>query len=210
MAHETTPIETQSPFGVTARHTLTTHEPASEKLVIMLPGRGYTNEGPVMFHTRQMALENGWDVLAVQYGFQAANADLRPEQFPLLPQDVSLAVEPVLKRGYREICIVGKSLGTPLAAELAKSLTAEKIWLILFTPIAGSMNNLNGLRTLAVIGTADPVYTPELVKTPGVQWKVFEGFNHGLIQDGNWRVSVSALHDMILACERFNRGAIND
>jgi len=210
MGYNTTTIETQSPFGVTARHPFTAHEPASDKLVILLPGRGYTNEGPIMFHTRQMALENGYDVLAVQYGFQAANGDLRPEQFPFLPQDVDLAVGSVLKRGYREICVVGKSLGTPLAVELAKNITAEKISLILLTPIGGALYGLNGLRTLAVIGTADPIYTPEMVKTPDIQWKVFDGFNHGLILEGNWRVSVHALHDMIQACEQFMRGETHE
>lgn len=209
MAQNTTTIETQSPFGVTARHMFTAHEPASHKLMILLPGRGYTNEGPVLFHTRQMALENGYDVLAVQYGFQAANADLQPEQFSFLPQDVNLATESVLKRGYHEICVVGKSLGTPLAVELAKSITAEKISLILLTPIGGSLSDLDGLPTLAVIGTADPFYTPELVKLPGIKWKVFDGFNHGLIAE-NWRVSVSALHDMILACENFIRGETHE
>lgn len=210
MAYNITTIETQSPFGVTARHTFTTHEPTSDKLMIMLPGRGYTNEGPVMFHTRQMALENGYDVLAVQYGFQAANADLQLEQFPFLSEDIKLAVEPVLKRGYREVCVAGKSLGTPLAVELAKTMTAEKISLILLTPIGGALTDLNGLRVLAVIGTADPFYTPELVKMPGIHWKVFEGFNHGLTLQDNWRVSVSALHDMILACEQFIRGETNE
>lgn len=206
MAYNITTIETQSSFGVTARHTFTAHEPASDRLMIMLPGRGYTNEGPVMFHTRQMALENGYDVLSVQYGFQAANADLQPEQLPFLSEDIKLAVEPVLKRGYREVCVAGKSLGTPLAVELAKTMTAEKISLILFTPIGGALHGLGGLPTLALIGTADPLYMPDLLKLPDIQWKVFEGFNHGLLLDGNWRVSVRALHDMILACEQFIRG----
>jgi hypothetical protein len=205
MAYQMTTINIESPFGVTTRSPFSYHEPASDKLMVMLPGRGYTNDAPVMFHTRQMALENGYDVLAVQYGFQAANADLQPEHLPFLQQDVTLAAQSVLAREYREVCVVGKSLGTPLAVELAKTLTNEEISLILLTPIGAALLDMTSLRTLAVIGTEDPLYSPELVSnaSPNIRWRVFEGLNHGLIHNGSWRTSLMKLPEIIQACETF-------
>jgi hypothetical protein len=205
MATEMMTINTESPFGVTTRNLFSYHEPTTGRLIVMLPGRGYTNEAPVMFHTRQMALENGYDVLSVQYGFQAGNTDIQPEQLPFLQQDVTLAAQPVLARGYREVCIVGKSLGTPLAVELAKTLTTDEISLILLTPIGAALQDMGSIRTLAVIGTKDPLYSPELVNdaSPNMRWRVFDGLNHGLIHDGSWRTSLIALPEIIQACETF-------
>lgn len=196
-------IEVESPFGVTVQNRFHYHEPATDRLMVILPGRGYTVSHPVLFHLDQMAYENGYDVLPVQYGFQISG-DLEPAQIPLLQQDVQLATEPVLQRGYREICVAGKSLGTPLAIDLAKAVDAEIVSQILLTPIGAAMQTTADVRTLAIIGTADPLYVPELVDNGGqTTWRVFDNLNHALIDEDNWRYSLDSLQEIIIACEAF-------
>jgi hypothetical protein len=210
MPHEITTISHESPFGFTVQNHL--YHQGADRLVIILPGRGYTVEHPVLFHLRYLALENGCDVLPVQYGYQAVGQDLRPEEWSYLPQDVHLATEPVLARGYRHIYIAGKSIGTPLAIELAKSMMVSSgdVSLILLTPIGAAiqaMSDLTHVRTLAIIGTNDTLYSPQMVMQtrPNVQWKVFEGLDHGLFIEDNWRVSLDALNSIMGACEQFLR-----
>jgi hypothetical protein len=180
-------------------------DPASTKLMVMLPGRGYSCDHPVLYYVRRMAIKQGFDVLSVEYGFQAANLDFNSDY---LEDEVNQAAASVLQRSYDEVCIVGKSLGTPLAAGLAQQITAQTISLILLTPIGGAFDGLGSFRTLAVIGTADPLYTPEIVAshTGNIQWKVFDGLNHSLEVKGDWKASITALEQVITVCETFIAG----
>jgi hypothetical protein len=211
MALQYSTIEIESRFGVKTRSSFIHHDaPVSTQLVVLLPGRGYTCDHPVLHYVRAMALGNGFDVLSVQYGFQAAQTDLTPETVPYLQMDMMATVEPVFARGYSYICLVGKSLGTPLAAELARETATDDIALIQLTPIGGAMQGLKNIRTLAIIGTDDPQYLPAVVeatsKQPNITWRVFDGLNHLLEKEGDWRASLAALPDIIAACEAFLKG----
>lgn len=209
MSVEVVTLTHTSPFGVEVRSTLFQHNPPADRLLLLLPGRGYTVNHPLLFHLLYVALENGWDALPVSYGFQAAAGDFTPEQFPLLQRDVALATGPALARGYRQVCAAGKSLGTPLAVDLARGAKAERVSLILLTPVSGVMQALDGIRTLAVIGTDDPLYSPEAVRlTEGdahIEWRVYDGLDHALIVRDDWRASVAALHRIMGDCEQFLR-----
>lgn len=209
MSVKVTTLTHASPFGVEVSSPLHQHDGPAERLLVLLPGRGYTVGHPLLFHLLHLALENGWDALAVSYGFQAAGGDFRPEQFPLLQQDVALATAPALARGYRQVCVAGKSLGTPLAVDVARSAKAEQVSLILLTPVSGVMQALDGIRTLAVIGTDDPLYSPETVRlTEGdahIEWRVYDGLDHALMVKDDWRASVAALRQIMGDCERFLR-----
>ncbi len=200
-------IRVESPFGVTVEQRIQVHEPRSDRLLVTLPGRAYLVSYPALFHIGQMAYGHGWDVLPVQYGFQLGGV-LEAGQEPLLAEDVQLATSPVLQRGYRNVCVVGKSLGTPLAMELAMELAgtaaAESVSRILLTPIGSALAPADGIRTLAIIGTADPLYAPGLATdTATTTWRVFERLDHGLVDEGDWRFSIESLAAIVAACEEF-------
>jgi predicted alpha/beta-hydrolase family hydrolase len=200
-------VKVESRFGVTLYNSFLMQDSRSEKLLVMLPGRGYTCEHPLLYTLRRAAGQMGFDVLSVQYGFQITNTEPGPEMTAYLQSDVQQAVEPVLARGYRRVCIAGKSLGTPLSAELARSLTQEAVSLILLTPIGGAVQGLGNIPTLAIIGTADPLYSTEEVAAfqnhPSIKWKVYEGLNHSLEVKGDWASSLSSLPDIIRTCQAF-------
>jgi hypothetical protein len=209
MDRHTTTIDIQSSLGVTVRNLFIYHEPISPQLMILLPGRGYTCNHPVLHYTRRLGLDRGFDVLSMAYGFQVANVELEARDMGGLEDEVTQATQQVLKRDYERVCIVGKSLGTPLAAQLARELqpTMDSISLILLTPVGGALHGLGDLRTLAIIGTGDPLYAPEMVEATkdGDQfvWQVFDGLNHGLEMPDDWQASIQALNDIIAACDAF-------
>lgn len=200
-------VKVESHFGATIHNLFLTHETASDKLMVMLPGRGYTCEHPLMYYLRRAAMTQGYDVLSVQYGFQVANTELTGENAVYLRDDVQKAVDGTLPGGYRQVCVVGKSMGTPLATELARSLTNDVISLIQLTPIGGAVQELENIRTLAIIGTADPLYNAEEVATfkdhSTITWKVLDGLNHSLENPDDWRVSLAMLLDITATCEAF-------
>ncbi|NWG15224.1 MAG: hypothetical protein HXY41_01190 [Chloroflexi bacterium] len=206
MSVETIPVPVASRFGVTVSNMLLAHDPPADRLLVQLPGKGYTCDYPLLYYLRRAALALGFDVLNVEYGFQAANVELDVENAVYLMDDVWGAARPVLERGYRRVCIAGKSLGTPLAAEMARALQGPDVALILLTPIGGALQGLDDIPTLALIGTNDALYSPEVVAAfdqhPRITWKVYEGLNHSL-ESGDWRASLAALPDIITACETF-------
>jgi hypothetical protein len=155
-----------------------------------------------------MAVKHNFDVLSVVYGFQAANLDLTTEHSAHLEDEAAQAAGAILHQGYDEVCLVGKSLGTPLAAGLAKQISVRSLSLILLTPIGGAFDGLDDLRTLAVMGTDDPLYSPDIVSAfrGHIEWQVFDGLNHSLEVKGDWRASLAALEKVITVCEAFIAG----
>ncbi|MBL8117192.1 MAG: hypothetical protein JNJ78_06650 [Anaerolineae bacterium] len=204
MSTQTEVISVPSTYGVTTRQRLTYHESGSENLLIQLPGRGYTTDYPVLYHLRIAAVQRGYDVLSVEYGFQAAHADFDPTHTPQLVEDVSRVIQTVRHRGYRRVCIAGKSLGTPLAVDAASAFTGLSRSLILLTPVGSSVQNTAGIPTLAIIGTADPLYAPEEIAAyeghPTLRWGVFEGLNHALEHRDDWQASLAVLPEIINLC----------
>lgn len=206
MAVQARIVEVQSQVGVTAHSSFLCHDPASTRLMVMLPGRGYTCDYPVLYYVRRMASKHGFDVLSVEYGFQAAHTDLDAQNTAYLLDDVSQAVGQVLQPGYTRVCIVGKSLGTALAVDLSQSIGIDDVSLILLTPVGGALQTIT-IPTLAVMGSDDPLYSREFAESfkndPNVEWQVFNGLNHSLEVRGDWKASIAALDDVIAVCEEF-------
>ena len=200
-------IPIQSRFGVTTHNTLLRQESGSDKLLIMLPGRAYTCDFPMFYYLRSAAVQQGYDVLSVEYGFQAAHTTFNPPQAPDLVADINDTVQPILARKYKHIVVAGKSLGTPLAANLARSISGSSVSLLLLTPIGDSTKGIDDIRTLVVIGTADPVYSAEDIAKfeghPNVKWRVFDDLDHGLEVTDHWRESVAVIPNIIEACAEF-------
>ncbi|MBI5670953.1 MAG: hypothetical protein HZC41_23415 [Chloroflexi bacterium] len=209
MVVETVTIPVQSRFGVTVYNSLLAHDPASDRLLVLLPGKGYTCHHPVLYYLRRAALALGYDALSVEYGFQIANAELDANSVAWMQADVEAALRPVLVRGYRRVCIAAKSLGTALAGELARMLPEDSVSLLLLTPIGGALQGLGSIPTLAVFGAADALYTPEVAAAytghPTIVCRVFDGLNHSLEMKGSWRESLAVLPEIIAVCEDFLR-----
>lgn len=203
MSAKVSSIETESKFGTTPQHRFFTQEGGSDKLLIILPGYGYTTEHPVLYHLRSAALELGYDVLSVQYGFQPG-MDLTAENMLYLQEDVEQATKELLSRGYSKICVAGKSMGTPLAVTLAQRINSAQVSLLLLTPIGGAAQPLENIPVLAVIGTADAAYAPDMIQDEGnLRWRVYEGLNHSLEVKGDWRASLAVLTEIIAVCAGF-------
>ncbi|MBY6278034.1 hypothetical protein [Symbiobacterium thermophilum] len=125
--------------------------------------------------------------------------------------DVRAALDEVLPRGYREICIAAKSLGSAIALPLARSLAGYRVSLLILTPVPQFLTEPVGdLRTLVVIGTNDPVYhmteCGAARKRADAEWAVIPGLDHGFNVPGDWKASAAALEQVIAPCVRFLAG----
>lgn len=201
-------IDVTAAGGIRVRHAFFHYE-NSDKLLVILPGSRYTGDHPLLYYLRSMGLNLGYDVLSVQYSFQAVSHNTATDtlDWARLHAEVNVALGHVLDRNYRRICIAGKSLGTPLAVTQAQKNPAPQTSLLLLTPILDAVQQAGDMLTLAVIGTADSGYKADAVAADSsrenVTWRVFEGLNHSLEVPGDWAASLQALHQVIAVCETF-------
>ena len=110
-------VPTPSGAGVAIQNRLMGPDGGSEKLLVMLPGNNYSCDAPAFFYLRQAAIQAGWDVLSTTYAFQVVGGEI---DGPTMLADVRAAVDQVLPKGYREVCICAKSLGSLIALPLAR------------------------------------------------------------------------------------------
>jgi predicted alpha/beta-hydrolase family hydrolase len=208
MTQHMSKIKVESRFGVTLWNTFIHHEPAVNRLMVILPGKGYTCDFPLLHFTRAIGLQHGYNVLSLKYGFQVGDGEFSFEQTPFLLDDATQAIDQVLKRGYTHLCVVGKSLGTPLAAQIVRDTTIDKTCLILLTPLGGALQGLDDkIPTLVMIGTADPLYSPDVVGAfdgfANIRWRIFDDLNHSLEVAQDWQASLNVLSPIMGAIEHF-------
>jgi pimeloyl-ACP methyl ester carboxylesterase len=193
-------LTVDSPFGPTAPQPFYRAEGA-ERLLILLPGRGYTVYHPALTYLAYMGVEQGYDVLGIHYRFQFDGIG-HIGDFPQLRDEIDRTLSVIDLSVYRQIAIAGKSMGTPLAVELARKLQAQA--LILLTPIPQALGDAPTVPTLALIGTADPFYSPQMVDANSqLRWKVYPDLDHGFLKAGDWRASLDALGQIVQDCADF-------
>ena len=124
----------------------------SDTLVVMLPGYGYTVEGPLFYYLTGMCIELKFDVIQVNYGFQVARCDI----------DYSNDVDTVLKeiktflagmKTYSKVIIIGKSMGTGFIDDLS-DLYQEPLSVHL-TPTDLTLTEELNERMFVIYGSAD-------------------------------------------------------
>lgn len=124
---------------------------------IVLPGRQYTADGPLLFFATQVALMRGWDVRQVWWEPSARSTRDIAEETAWVSDQLDAAAD-----GYDgSLLVVAKSLGT-LAASRAAQLGYDAAWL---TPLLGEPAIAEVLlnypaNQFSVIGSEDPYYVP--------------------------------------------------
>lgn len=164
---------------------------------VVLPGRGYPVDGPLLFFAQVALRRRGVDVAAVRWSpppdLDAAGA----------PEWVAAQLEPALAAGGRPL-VVAKSLGS-FAAPVVAERGLPAIWL---TPLLGQETVVAGLRAarapaLLVGGTADPAWDGALARSLGMAVHEVPGADHALFLPGPLAASAEALAGVATAMEEF-------
>ena len=198
-------------------HTFFRQEAEADHLALVFPGWGYTAHMPLLYYPVEALLQGGTDVLQLEY------AHSRREDFKAAPEaeqsrrlfaDVTAAYQAGLARpAYRQITLVGKSLGTlamaHLLAQAASRPPTQAIWL---TPLLhddyliGAIQQWRG-RSLFVIGTADPYYDATRLSAIQAATKgetvVVGGADHSLEIPGDVLQSIHVLEHIMHAVQAF-------
>lgn len=188
----------------------------NDRIALIFPGRGYTCAMPLLYYATRALVDNGYDVLHVEYHYD-------PADFPepagdrwrdALRLDVEGAYAAVVAEGqYNSVLLLGKSLGTIAIAlllanhpELAES---DCIWL---TPLI-SIDRVREViashasRSLVVIGSLDPHHNQKRlheIEVAGAAVVVIDRADHGLEIPDDLESSIEALRQTTMAIERFS------
>lgn len=142
-----------------------------EKRVIVLPGRAYPIEAPLLFWTGSGLIEDGWFVQSVSWH--------RP---PLDRGFVCAALQSALGEAPRadRTLVVAKSLGTH-AAPVAAQLRLPAVWLtpVLTDTAVGEALSSYPAPQLTIGGSADPLWPVDAPHPSGAVMYV-EGADHGM------------------------------
>jgi hypothetical protein len=167
---------------------------------VVLPGRLYTADAPLLFFATQVALAHGWAVRQVWW--QPAQRGEGADEIAWVGDQLDLAVD-----GYDgRILVIGKSLGT-LAARRARECGYDAAWL---TPLLTDPEAVEPLLSypasqLVAIGSEDP-YLDEgvLDRLPGT--RVLVPGDHILGVPGDVPASVASHHEVIAALDAWLAG----
>jgi hypothetical protein len=151
-------------------------------LVLVLPGVHYGQQAPLLWWARSVAEGHGAEVVAPSWTVDAAAA-ADPVGF------VEAAVHTALSSRLPDL-VIAKSFGCA-ALPWAVRHGIDGVWM---TPvstrpeIAGALRAL-GPGSVAVGGSADPLWRPDDVGATGARLHTLDGADHALEVSGDWRRS---------------------
>jgi fermentation-respiration switch protein FrsA (DUF1100 family) len=184
-------------------------------LAVLLPGRGYTVDMPLLYYPRAYLMDQGADVLLVEYNYARADYNTLPpdDQRAWLNDDVDAVVDAALAgRTYERVTLIGKSLGTyAMAHLLATDMRLRDAACLWLTPIIHDEAVFQWMarphRALFAIGTRDPLYDEAMMqeaaqKSGGVS-VVIDDADHGLNIERDMVASVRALETVMQVVQEF-------
>lgn len=146
------------------------HEPA-KGLLVTLPGNHYGVDGPLLYYPSDLLLNQGWDTLAITYGFQSRGEEFSVGIIAEILQECETALHTSLKeKEYGLIGLIGKSLGALVIAQLCNAVdelaSAKAVYLTppINTPFFGQLFLQTSQPAHIAIGTGDRFYTKETLE----------------------------------------------
>lgn len=129
----------------------------NKKLAVFFPGIGYHNDKPLLYYSRKLAAETGFQCIRVDYnGFASGikgDVEKMREALETAYSQTNLILSSIDWKIYKDIVFISKSIGTVVAARYAKEhkINCRNVYM---TPLAETFlfDPSNGI---AFHGTAD-------------------------------------------------------
>ncbi|MCV4232519.1 alpha/beta hydrolase [Virgibacillus sp. LDC1] len=132
----------------------------NSKLVVLFPGKNYPCDKPSLHFAGTSALQSGFDLMVLEYGYQAARTNLDINDLQRVIEESHESVQRIIGK-YNQVVFISKSLGTIVAGEVHGKLKIPIKHLFL-TPIKDTIHYINKFNGLVVYGTKDEVFHREL------------------------------------------------
>ncbi|ESU33945.1 hypothetical protein G3A_03880 [Bacillus sp. 17376] len=184
-------------------------------LAVMLPGRGYTVQGPLFHYSTGVFLNKGFDVLHVNYDYntvQSGSLTLE-EEIQQITEDVNSVLDQILKdQPYGDYTLIGKSLGTIALSSIVNRKGFEDAKIVWLTPLLQLDYVMDKMLSstqigLCIIGDEDPYFIAEkfekLKDKVNMQTLLIPGTEHSLNYSNRPVDSIDVLKKVITEISNF-------
>lgn len=134
----------------------------NDRLVVLFPGKNYPCDKPILHFAGTSAIQSGYDLMVLEYGYQAARENLDMSELHRVIEESHESVQRIISK-YEQVIFISKSLGTIVAGEVHEKLDIPIRHLFL-TPIKDTIPYINKFNGLVVYGTKDEVFNDQLAK----------------------------------------------
>lgn len=184
----------------------------TNKLVIVLPGAGYTTQAPLLHFTTGVFYNKGFDVLHINYTFSRKEMSVLNERD--FAGNVQLAIDNAIKdKEYSNYYIVAKSIGTKALRYLLNNKRLKEAKIVWLTPLLqnddvfNTMVNSNN-KGICIFGEKDRLCFilerfEKLKNNQNLILKVVDGGNHNVELDKEPIKSIELLKSVIADINKF-------
>ncbi len=174
-----------------------------EKLAVLFPGIGYTNDRPLLYYSAYVARHTGYDVKKIDF-HDFPDGVFNDEKkmvrcFELAMDQTSMALKDIDFSKYIDIVFISKSLGTAAAAFYASknNINARQIF---FTPLEKSLSFARPGSGIAFHGTSDPwastAKLEDVCSKRNIPLNIIENANHSL-ETGDLETDLFLLREIL-------------
>lgn len=181
-------VKIKSYWGVTVKNEYIVQ--GKDVLIVLLPGGRYTNMAPLFYYAYNISIQLGYDILALDYGFQKSNEDVEDIEFNdvtfnNMTKETKEAIIQCLKnKEYKKIIFIGKCVGTVVQNNLIEEFNEYEQKHIFITPWTNFIDGIINTDSLVIVGTNDPLlkkeYLERILNAQNVKTKLIQGANHDL------------------------------
>ena len=179
-----------------------------KRIAVLFPGIGYNCDKPLLYYSRRLAQNAGYDIFPITYSFKKSGLKGNPEKMREAAGELMRQTEKALQglrlKEYEDILFISKSLGTAIAARYAFEHDLN-VRHILFTPLEQTFEYPVNI-SIAFSGTADLwADTERITKLCGesdIPLTVIDGANHSL-ETGDILKNIEILRDVLVQVQNF-------
>lgn len=178
------------------------------KLAVVFPGIGYHIDKPLLYYSRKIAKENGYEIVDVQYkGFESGirgNKDKMRAAFETAITQAEEILKDVDFASYEKVLFIAKSVGTAVAGAYAikHNLETKNIY---FTPVDASFKYMDN-EGVVFHGDNDPWIDHEIfnqqISNTSHPYHVINNANHSL-ETGKALVDINNLEFIMTKVEEY-------
>lgn len=183
------------------------------KIAVYFPGIGYHCDKPLLYYSRKIACEMGYENYRnVNYTYKAGNIrgniEKMKETYEILFSQAETELADIVWSEYDDILFVSKSIGTIISTSFAEKYGLKHARHILYTPLAQTYLSAPN-HAIAFIGTADPWSdTDEIIRLSNakhIPLTVYDECNHSLECDDTLK-NIENLKDVMQRTMVFLQG----
>ena len=174
------------------------------KLAVIFPGIGYHTDKPLLYYTKKLAVNAGYEIVEMKYHDLPNNIKGNRERM-LAAYEIALdqtcqILNDINKSSYDDILFVSKSIGTAVAAGYSEKYDL-KVRHIFFTPLVETFQLMTNENPCIVFhGKADPwaddLEIRNACKRIGCPEYTYDNANHS-IETGDVRTDIGNLKEIM-------------